>query len=736
MIFISYVRALCALFCAWQTAAKTCQPACADLSRSSSAEEYRVHPELDLLLNKCLQFTTCFTWQSDANFDSGSLLEQRLSRGVATPDRRFSARFSGSCAVENLYAVVAGCDFHIHFTRTSRLAALGIVIPWYKKMRSRAFVRRLPVHWPRGRRFRGSGLRPVSESIALMRQPFLFICTLLAHLTAAGARGEGRWLCTHVGRFWHHDLLTGSPTCLCFSAHPGPKSRAAQAGFVLKSLGSLLLGGGARVPALITRCWGSSSRTSRLHASTWGRSMVSGMRLHQAYLLLLFLRHLHHLHLLVACRVLGLFGQWLQGGCSLGVRVALGCQRRRQGLAMERGRLIGKVVASTGGWRLFVLILLACNVCAAGHKDRGGRLTATVAQKRSFRRACGRALRNDAVQPGLGGTWYRGRWHTVQDLQARRFASSQGVSYRSRERKLPVGDRFVHMLTLNAGGLSAAAYDELLIWLCQPQCARYSVVVVEETWWKQDSMYCDQNWHFVHSAGSTGSQGKNTGILVMIRKSFVPEGCVKHRAVIPGRVLRVRLEQQKNFHLVCVYQHAWSHQIAQETMLARRERVWDAIRQVVQGVPIRDHCYILGDMNTPCVTRAGHCGAGVLEQPNPPPDVETFMGILEALDLCVLNSWSTRSRSATYVHTKGKSQIDFVITRRLDAHPISRRACPLPDAGLFEWRGGGRHLPLSVCVPARRFMPDRSATAQVQPSFDLVHLREAVGAGLAEAGFP
>ena len=109
------------------------------------------------------------------------------------------------------------------------------------------------------------------------------------------------------------------------------------------------------------------------------------------------------------------------------------------------------------------------------------------------------------------------------------------------------------------------------------------------------------------------------------------------------------------------------------------------------------------------------------------------MGILEALDLCVLNSWSTRSRSATYVHTKGKSQIDFVITRRLDAHPISRRACPLPDAGLFEWRGGGRHLPLSVCVPARRFMPDRSAAAQVQPSFDLVHLREAVGAGLAEA---
>ena len=149
-------------------------------------------------------------------------------------------------------------------------------------------------------------------------------------------------------------------------AHPGPKSKAAQTGLVLKFLGDFLLGGGARVPALITRCWGSSSRTSRLDGSNRGRSTVSGMRLHQAYLLLLFLRHLHRLDLLllVVCRVLGLIGQWLQGGRSFGFRVALGCQRRQQGLVQARGRPTGKVVVSTGGWRLFVLILLACHVRA------------------------------------------------------------------------------------------------------------------------------------------------------------------------------------------------------------------------------------------------------------------------------------------------------------------------------------------------------------------------------------
>ena len=468
MIFISYVRALCTLFCAWQTAAKTCQPACADPSHSSSAEECRAHCELDLLLNRCLQFTTCFTWQSDAHFDSGSLLEQWLSRGVALPDRRFSARFSGSCAVENQYAMaamVAGCDFHFHFARASRLAALGSVIPWYKKMRSRAFVRRLPVH-----------------------------------------------------------------------RHPGPKSRAIQAGLFLIFLGSFILGGGARVPALITRCWGSSHRTSRLVGSDRERSQVSGMRLHRAFICLLLLRHLHFL--LVACRVIGIAGYWLQGGRSIIAQVALGLPHWQQRLPEMTGWFRLPVVRSSGGWRLLLMV-------------------------------------------------------------------------------------------------------------------------------------------------------QNTGILIMIRKSFVQEGCIRYQAVVPGRVVHARLELQKNFHLVCVYQHGWTYQVAQEIMLTRRARVWDAIRNIVQGVPIRDHCYILGDMNTPCMPRAGHCGAGVLEQSSPPPDAETFMGLLEALDLCVLNSWSNRARSATYIHSKGKSQIDFVITRRLDAHPISRQACPLPDTGLFEWRAGG-----------------------------------------------
>ena len=42
-----------------------------------------------------------------------------------------------------------------------------------------------------------------------------------------------------------------------------------------------------------------------------------------------------------------------------------------------------------------MLILLACQVCAAGHNpERDGQRAATMAQKRSFRRACGRALRN------------------------------------------------------------------------------------------------------------------------------------------------------------------------------------------------------------------------------------------------------------------------------------------------------------------------------------------------------
>ena len=159
--------------------------------------------------------------------------------------------------------------------------------------------RRSKQHW-------GTGPRPGWEHLIWLLQPFFSI--LHAHLTA-GVQGAGWWQCAHANSFWQYILPTGSATCSLAHAHPGPKSRAAQTGLILKILGGFLLGGGARVPALITRCWGSSSRTSRLDGSNCGRSTVSGMRLHQACLLLLFLRHLHLL--LVACRAFGLFGQWL-----------------------------------------------------------------------------------------------------------------------------------------------------------------------------------------------------------------------------------------------------------------------------------------------------------------------------------------------------------------------------------------------------------------------------------------
>ena len=114
MVFISCVRALCALFCTWQTVARTCQPICAAPANHDSV----------VLQNMCLHFTACFSWQTDALYDSGSLLERWLFRGVAAPDHRFSARLSAGCAVENLHAVVADCDFY--FSSEHQLAALAL----------------------------------------------------------------------------------------------------------------------------------------------------------------------------------------------------------------------------------------------------------------------------------------------------------------------------------------------------------------------------------------------------------------------------------------------------------------------------------------------------------------------------------------------------------------------------------------------------------------------------------
>ena len=99
------------------------------------------------------------------------------------------------------------------------------------------------------------------------------------------------------------------------------------------------------------------------------------------------------------------------------------------------------------------------------------------------------------------------------------------------------------------------AYEDLLGFLDQ---SHYDVVLVRETKLRVDSEYVTSNWICVRSG--TESQ-KQAGVMVMIRKAITNVGEVRHDAVIPGRLLRVRFPLRNDgckLSVICAYQHAWN----------------------------------------------------------------------------------------------------------------------------------------------------------------------------------
>ena len=67
--------------------------------------------------------------------------------------------------------------------------------------------------------------------------------------------------------------------------------------------------------------------------------------------------------------------------------------------------------------------------------------------------------------------------------------------------------------------------------------SHYDVVLVQETKLRVDSEYVTSNWICV---GSGTESQKQAGVMVMIRKAITNVAEVRHDAVIPGRLLRVR----------------------------------------------------------------------------------------------------------------------------------------------------------------------------------------------------
>ena len=160
---------------------------------------------------------------------------------------------------------------------------------------------------------------------------------------------------------------------------------------------------------------------------------------------------------------------------------------------------------------------------------------ATSVHKRSYKRACRRAIRT-------GYAHYHGMHLQLSDFPKRLVHSLQAAEP-AQQQYIPravQGNRQssrIRTLCWNAGGMSQATFHEVRYWLRHNPM---DVVIILETKWSFSSSWEDADWSYLHTA--TG-QSRSGGVLTMIAKSFAKSEQLGFDHVLPGRIMHVRVHE-------------------------------------------------------------------------------------------------------------------------------------------------------------------------------------------------
>ena len=246
-------------------------------------------------------------------------------------------------------------------------------------------------------------------------------------------------------------------------------------------------------------------------------------------------------------------------------------------------------------------------------------------------------------------------------------------------------------------GASSAAYQEFTCWLEVHQ-SDWDVVLVQETHWKGDTRcYTTGPWHVV----STGAQKGDTssGVAIFVRRRLASADSLSYRVHAQGRVLHVRIPAKNNsIDAICVYQQVWRGNSNTEKNVQNRQRIWQAMRQAVASVPMRNDFIMGGDFNTPIYTLRPHTGTAILHSPSEYPDQDEFHSILQDHGLTLLNTWHAKNK----VTCGSQSQLDYLVCRLQRADLQAKHCQPLRDCALGTWKEN-HHKPVGTSI--RKLQP-------------------------------
>ena len=373
----------------------------------------------------------------------------------------------------------------------------------------------------------------------------------------------------------------------------------------------------------------------------------------------------------------------------------------------------------------------------------------TKIQKRSWRRALARAIRE-------GHSWYRGRILTASHARAilhsdvvpasvpkRRRHTCATTSLRVRPGEQARAGRLTYF-NWNAGGLATPTWDSLMEYMCLRQI---DIATIQETRWSFDGEWTASGYHCIHSA-SAEDKGQ-AGVLTCIRCSLCPASALRLASVWPGRLLHVRAPVGQNcLDIINMYQYflpgdlgrGLEQQKAAELKVEKREKLLHALAGLLGLVPYRNCLLVAGDFNASLSSSSSLVGPAVQPLSKHATD-ETLQSIIEAYQLCCLNTWQSRWNYSCQGPQGSRTVIDYVMIRNIHADASARQVKYLYESCLFSGPLA-RHIPFIGTVPrlwrcwkgvsksssmcnVEKFLHDASITAPTYLAF-LQEVRETV----------
>ena len=321
----------------------------------------------------------------------------------------------------------------------------------------------------------------------------------------------------------------------------------------------------------------------------------------------------------------------------------------------------------------------------------------TAIQKRSFKRAYARALRD-------GAAWYRGNYMTPQDFPSHmprpmHPSPNRCANVPTKQYTPPPIKQRLNVIQYNVGGLSTHKLEEVKQWGLHIQA---DVIVLTETRWSFSSEWSDGVWHALHSGTPTD---RADGILILFRASSIMESQIGSVALLPGRLIHVRIHyRQRACDFLCCYNFMDDRSTAR---LNQRHQFWNELDACISQIPNRNSILIAGDMNcsvgmdppsvgTSFFTWQDHHCQGPQHR-----DMTTFQQIIRKHHLTILNGWNASS-GPTFHNGLTASRIDFFLTRTSDADGVALDVKYLTQAEIVPLTGP-RHVPLLCSIKKFHF---------------------------------